>query len=113
MFFSDDEVYRLLEEDVPYSDFTTNLLEIGNKKGLISFSTKHDTVISSTEEVEKILKKLNLEVDFILPTGTFLSSNETFLKAYGKVSALHVAWKVSQNILEYASGIATKNNNLI
>ena len=113
MFFGDDEIYRLIEEDMPYFDLTTNLLGIADKNGTISFATRHDTVISSTEEVEKILKKLGLEVDFILSTGTFLKAKEVFLKAHGKVGALHAAWKVSQNILEYASGIATKMKKLV
>ncbi len=112
MFFSDDELFRLINEDVPYFDLTSELLNIGEKQGTIVFTTRHDTVISSTEEAKRILEKLGASVEFFLPTGTFLEKGNVFLKAKGSASSLHMAWKVSQNILEYASGIATRMKQL-
>ncbi len=113
MIFNDDDIYRLIEEDVPYFDLTTNLLNISDKKGVITFAARHDTVVSSTEEAMKVLTKLGLEVDLVLPSGTMVEPKKIFLRAKGKADALHKAWKVSQNILEYASGIATKMKKLV
>jgi molybdenum transport protein len=113
MFFNEDELSKLIDEDMPYFDLTTRLLDIGSKNGVIEFRARDNIVLSSTEEAAAIMKKLGLSVEFLLPTSTCVERGEIFLKAHGSAESLHAAWKISQNILEYASGIATKMKKLI
>lgn len=61
VFFSDEMIDQLIEEDVPYSDLTTEILGITNKKGKIVFSTREPTVICCTEEAIRIFKAWSID----------------------------------------------------
>lgn len=111
--FSDDDIFRLIKEDVPYIDLTTVTLGIGKKKGRISFHTRHDTVVCCTEEVARVMQMCGATVGKFVPSGTKLPANEFILEAEGSAESLHMAWKVSLNLLEYTSGIATRTRELV
>jgi molybdenum transport protein len=113
MYISDETIDRFLKEDVPYIDLTTLVLEIGNEKGRICFETREDTVLSGVEEVLRIFGKLGISETQSLPSGTRLGKGETFITAEGLASSLHMAWKVSLNLLEYCCGIATRTRKLV
>lgn len=42
-----------------------------------------------------------------------LDPESVFLEAKGRAENLHMAWKISQNILEYCSGIATRTRRML
>jgi molybdenum transport protein len=48
-----------------------------------------------------------------MPSGTKLSSGIEFLAAEGSAQALHAGWKVALNLLEYASGIASRTQRIV
>lgn len=108
MYISDDTLERFIKEDVPYIDLTTAMLGIAGKKGRISFVCRDKAVVCGTEEVLRIMGKLNLTPLNHLPSGSTVTPDTVILEAEGRSENLHMAWKVSQNILEYASGIATR-----
>ncbi|MDD3580514.1 MAG: ModD protein [Desulfobacca sp.] len=112
-YLSDSMIDNLVKEDVPYLDLTTLLLGIGDRPGKIAFATREPTLICGTEEVQKILEKSGAEVLQFTPSGSFLPPGTTFLEAQGTAAGIHTAWKVSQNLLEYASGIATRTKLLV
>lgn len=112
-FLSAEELERLLGEDVPYFDLTTFALGIGEQPGMLTFTTRQPTVICGTEEVCRILEQCGAAVKECLATGQRLLRDTTFLMATGPAQALHRAWKVSVNLLEYASGIATRTRELV
>ncbi|MCC5624469.1 hypothetical protein [Nostoc sp. CHAB 5715] len=56
VFFSDEAIARLVQEDVPYLDLTTYGLGIGKQPGKIEFSTRHPMTICATEEAARVLK---------------------------------------------------------
>jgi molybdenum transport protein len=113
LYISDNLLERIILEDVPYIDLTTLLLEIGGKTGRISFFVREDAVLAGTEEVVRLCRKLNLQTGCFLPSGTRVTPGEVVLEAEGRAADLHLAWKVSLNILEYCSGIATRTNKLV
>lgn len=113
MYISDELIDRFIKEDVPYLDLTTLVLGISSQKGTIQFFSREDAVLCGTEEVAKIFNKLNIELTKICPSGTLIKKNEIFLEGKGNAEDLHTAWKVSQNILDYSSGIATKTKKLV
>lgn len=113
MYISDELIDKFIKDDVPYIDLTTLVLGIGSQKGRIQFFTREDAVLCGTEEVLKIFNKLNIETVQSYPSGTFIKKSSTFLEAEGNVEDLHIAWKLSQNILDYCSGIATKTKKLV
>lgn len=113
MYICDETIDRFLKEDVPYIDLTTMVLGIGNELGKMTFSTRENTVLSGVEEVLRIFQKLDIHSTYHLPSGTYIEANKTFIEAEGTASNLHMAWKVSLNILEYCCGIATRTKMLV
>lgn len=48
-----------------------------------------------------------------MASGSRVKPGEMLIEAYGRTGGLHNAWKVSLNILEYCSVIATRTRNLV
>ena len=113
MYISDSVLDQFIEEDVPYIDFTSEVLGVADQDGIIEYRTREKTCVCGTEEVARILRKLDLEVLFFEKSGTFLEKGSVILKAKGKASALHMVWKVCVNILENASGIASRTKKFV
>lgn len=113
IYLSDATIDSLIKEDIPYLDLTTDILGIGQEKGKISFTVRENAILAGTEEVRRIFEKLHLETIRNLPTGTQVEKGETFLEAEGEAGNLHIAWKISLNILEYCCGIATRTRRLV
>ena len=64
-------------------------------------------VVSSTEEAARLLERAGASVSSVLPSGTELAAGDVLLEASGPASALLAGWKVSQTLVESASGIAS------
>ncbi len=113
MYISDELIGRMIEEDVPYLDLTTWVLGIGKQQGVMEFFTRDQGVLCGTEEVKKIFEKLNVDLISALPSGSEIMPDQVFITARGDAEALHMAWKVSQNILDHCSGIATAAKHMV
>lgn len=113
MYISDETIEKFIKEDVPYLDLTSHILNIGELNGKIRFICREEAVISGTEEVIRIFEKMNITPVFFLKSGTRVHPNTIIIEGDGNSEKLHMAWKVSMNILEYASGIATRTSRLL
>jgi molybdenum transport protein len=113
MYISDELIDRFIKEDVPYIDLTTLVLGISGQKGTIQFFSREDAVLCGTEEVIKIFNRLNIDLIKTCASGSLIKKDKIFLEGKGNAEDLHMAWKVSQNILDYSSGIATKTKRLV
>jgi molybdenum transport protein len=113
MYISEELIDRFIKEDVPYIDLTTLALGINGQKGRIQFFSRESAVACGMEEVVKILNGLNIDVTKTCSSGSIIEKDQIFLEGEGNSEDLHMAWKVSQNILEYSSGIATKTKKLV
>jgi len=109
----DEEIDRFLREDCPYGDLTTTLLQIGMRSGRMVFATRHETVLCCTEEAARLLEGLGCTVTAAEPSGTLLAGGQTFLEVSGQAASLHMGWKAALNLLEAASGIATRTHTLV
>jgi molybdenum transport protein len=109
----DHEIERCLEEDVPYGDLTTTLLEIGSCRGSMVFSAREETILCGCEEAGRVFEKCGATVSRFLPTGTRVQAGGEFLVAEGTAESLHAGWKVALNLLEYGSGIATRTGRIV
>lgn len=107
VYITDEIIDKIIKEDMPYSDITTEMLGIGEENGSISFYTRSEGVIAGVELAGKIFTKLGCEIVSSVKDGEKLSAGSLILQAKGKAAALHTGWKVSLNTLEYLSGIAT------
>lgn len=113
MYISDETIDRFIKEDVPYIDLTTLVLGIGEQKGKMQFFSRENAVLCGTEEVARIFNKLNINVIRACASASLIKKNEIFLEGEGTAESLHIAWKISQNIIDYSSGIATKTKKLV
>ncbi|MDQ7093748.1 ModD protein [Desulfosporosinus sp. PR] len=113
MYITADTIERWIKEDVPYIDLTTLALGIGSVKGIIRFTAREFTVLSGVEEVLKIFNKLEINPTHSMPSGSIVDKGDVFIEAEGLAANLHMAWKVSLNILEYSSGIATRTKRMV
>jgi molybdenum transport protein len=109
----DGEIERFLDEDLPYCDLTTHLLGIGHQPGAITFTTREDTTLCCCEEAGRVLEKCGCSISTLVPSGTRCAPGTIFLNAQGTAQALHAGWKVALNLLEYASGIATRTAGIV
>jgi molybdenum transport protein len=112
-YIPDSDIERFIEEDVPYGDLTTHLLGIGGKGGRIVYSTREETTLCCTEEASRLLKKLGALSIRMLASGTFVPAGTEVLEAQGTVEALHLGWKAALNLLEYASGVASRTARIV
>ncbi len=113
IYFTDSEIEALITEDVPYYDLTTTLLKLENKPAKIQFATTEDTVVCCTEEVLKMFSKLSIYTTLFTPSGEFIEKGVKFLEGEGLSKNIHTVWRVSENLMGFASGIATRTRKLV
>lgn len=104
MFYTYEEIDRLVSEDMPFFDLTQKLLDI-KEKGKISFFTRKDCIVTASELIEKLAKKLELKVVFKEKDGRFVKAGSKLFEAEGE--NVLILWKVAQNIYEYALSVST------
>ncbi|MEI7933503.1 MAG: ModD protein [Chlorobiaceae bacterium] len=110
---SESDIERFVEEDMPYGDLTTSLLAIGHLDGKITFTSRETTTLCCTEEAARVLEHCGASVTSCMQSGTTVDAGIVILSANGPAGALHAGWKVALNMLEYASGIATRTRTIV
>ena len=113
IFIADETIEKFIKEDIPYIDLTSLVLNIAGTRGKMEFICREEAVICGTEEVLKIFRKLNIIPLKYLPSGTAVKPQSIIIGAEGNAEDLHMAWKVSLNVLEYTSGIATRTRRMV
>jgi molybdenum transport protein len=104
MYYTKEDIARLISEDMPYFDLTSKLLNIENP-GKISFYTRKDAVVSGNKLVSLLCEELNLKVTFKEKDSKFITAGNKLFEAEGE--NVLILWKVAQNIYEYALSVAT------
>lgn len=112
IYFTDKEIDDLLNEDLPYCDITTSLLRLENKPAKIQFTTGDSMVVCCTEEVMKIFGKVGIQTTLFTPSGEHLEKGVKFLEGEGLTKNVHAVLKVTENLLAFASGIATRTKEI-
>jgi molybdenum transport protein len=104
MYFTNEDIDRLITEDMPLFDLTKELLDI-KTPGKIEFFTRKDGVVSGSDVVELLAKRLNLDVSFKEKDSRFVNAGSKVFEAKGE--EVLILWKVAQNIYEYAMSVST------
>jgi Nicotinate-nucleotide pyrophosphorylase len=113
IYITDEEIDKFIKDDIPYWDITTELLNIKSSATIAISNRKKGCILCGTEEATRIANKLNLQINFVKPSGSVLKSEETFFEASGDAKDIHKAWRICLNILEYMSGIATQTYEMV
>jgi molybdenum transport protein len=110
---STEELQRLLSEDAPYGDLTTETLGIGSLDGTIRFTARQAMTVAAIEDAAGLLALAGVDVRLLVRSGDAVEGGTRLLEGEGPASALHRAWKVSQTLAEVWSGVATAAHTLI
>ncbi|SDZ94146.1 molybdenum transport protein [Desulfuromusa kysingii] len=113
MLFHDDLINKLLTEDVPYGDLTTEEMGISGVQGEMIFRARFDCVLAGADEAAAILKKLGAELSISAANGKVMQAGDHIMTAKANAGILHKGWKVAQNIMEHATGIATRTAAMV
>jgi molybdenum transport protein len=106
VFFDHATIDAWIAEDAPLLDLTTHLLAIGGHPARITFTVRASAVAACTEEAARVVQHCGGQVERCLPSGTLVLAGDVLLCATGSAAGLLRAWKVAQNLLEYACGVA-------
>ncbi len=104
---------ELLREDLQYLDLTTSVLGIGSVRGFARVFFRESGVVACSEEVARIYELAGAEVKYFVGGGELVQGNQLVLEAEGEASSLHLAWRVAQTLLSYASGVATYTRRMV
>ncbi len=110
MYYTYEDIDKLINEDMPYFDLTKELMDI-KSAGKITFLTRKNTIISANKLVEKLCERLNLKVIFKEKDGNLVKAGSKILEVEGE--EVLILWKVVQNIYEYALSVATYTNEMV
>jgi molybdenum transport protein len=108
-----DALEKLLAEDVPYGDLTTDALGIGNERGRINFAARNAMVVAAIEEANAILGLADIDATNRVRSGDAVEPGSLLLTGEGSARALHRAWKLAQTLVETWSGVATATRMLV
>jgi molybdenum transport protein len=102
---TDEALSRLLAEDAPYGDLTTELLGMGECPALLTFTARTAMTVCGSEEAARMFTLAGARSTVIAASGTV--SDGLLLTAEGDTATLHRVWKTAQVLVELYSGIAT------
>ena len=110
MYFTYEDIDKLITEDMPLFDLTKELLEI-NTNGKISFFTRKDTVVTANDLIEQLSNRLNLKVTYKEKNKKFIKSGSKLFECEGE--NVLILWKIAQNIYEYALSVSTYTREMV
>jgi molybdenum transport protein len=104
---SDEALNRLLAEDVPFGDLTTESLGLTGQPGRLEFRARGPMTVCGVEEGVRLFELAGASAREIVSSGAVVEDDALLLTAAGPADALHRAWKTAQTLMEWASGIAS------
>lgn len=107
------ELERLLEDDVPYGDLTTEALGIGSAPGVMRFGARDSMTLALVEDAAALIELSGCRVELFAASGKAIAQGEPILCAHGPAGALLRSWKVAQTLIEIWSGVATETRALV
>lgn len=107
------ELERLLDDDVPCGDLTTEALGISAASGAMQFTARDPMVLALAEDAGAIIRLCGCEVELSASSGSRLAAGAPILTARGSASGLLRSWKVAQTLIEIWSGVATAARDIV
>lgn len=101
------ELEKLLEDDVPFGDLTTDALGIGASPAVMRFDARDSMVLALVDDAAAMIELAGCRVELLAKSGDRLVPGSPILAAYGRASGLLRSWKVAQTLIEAWSGVAT------
>jgi len=112
MYFLQEEIDRLINDDLPYGDLTTDILGLSGSCEA-EYIARQDLVVCATEEAKRVFERFDILVKEFAPSGALLKKGDFLLKAIGDFKNVQKCYRVCSNLLEHACGLATKTKNFV
>lgn len=108
-------VEKALEEDLPFEDFTTELLIPPNLYGKAFFLAKESLVVCGEPVVEEVFNLLDpeLKISWSVREGEEVVPQTKLGFVEGKVQSILKGERVALNFFQHLSGIATYVRNMV
>ncbi len=113
MIVSQAELERLLFEDAPFGDLTSETLALGQAAGAMRFAARGPMVAALVEEAARLIEIAGGEVALDCASGATLRPGDAILSAQGPAPALLRAWKTAQTLIEIWSGVASSARAIV
>ena len=110
---SDEALNRLLADDVPAGDLTTESLGLRGQPGRLEFRARGAMTVCGVEEATRLFALAGASAHERVLSGASVEDETLLLTAEGSADTLHQAWKVAQTLVEWASGIASEAAALV
>ena len=110
---SDAALSRLLAEDVPFGDLTSESLGLRGRPGRLELHARGAMTVCGVEEAVRLFALAGANPGLAIPSGVAVENDALLLTAEGPADALHRAWKTAQTLMEWASGIASGTAALV
>jgi molybdenum transport protein len=107
------ELQRLLTEDVPYGDLTTESLGIGDRAARIRFVARDAMVVAAIEEAGELLGLAGVDATLHVRSGDGAEPGARLVTGEGPAGGVLRAWKVAQTLVEVWSGVATATRAVV
>ena len=101
------DLERILAEDVPHGDLTTDTLGVGGCRGEAIFAARGAMMLAEVESAAELLRLAGCVVERRANSGDGLDAGAIILEARGSAAALHHGWKLAQTLIETWSGVAS------
>ncbi|NHJ12199.1 MAG: carboxylating nicotinate-nucleotide diphosphorylase [Candidatus Thorarchaeota archaeon] len=108
-----EDLKRFLKEDIRSGDLTSDITIPANAKGKATIYAKSKAVLAGMEEVIAIAELTGLQHDLHVFEGNWVSPGEGVLTLTGPARTLLAVERVSLNIVQRMSGIATKTYKMV
>ena len=109
----DDELARILLDDCPYADVTTEGLGIAAVPARAHLTARSDMVVCGVEEAARMFELSGASTRLVARTGEAVAAGALLLEASGPGGALHRTYKMAQTLMEILSGIATATRAMV
>jgi len=100
-------------EDVGRGDVTSRALISKSRTGKAVLKAKHEGIVAGIEEVTWFLNKHGITVKAHVPDGRGISKGDAILEVSGKQMDILATERISLNVLQRMSGIATETKGLV
>lgn len=110
--FSNDELMAFLSQDCPFLDNTTFGLGISGNGRARFYVKNHPIVLCGIDEAVNIAKNFSLTIRESAPNASKLEVGQNALVLEGDITILLKIAKSLQNLIEYASSVATYTHAL-
>ncbi len=113
VFFEQSQIDQWIGEDASYLDLTSHMLGLHKQNTTLRYVVREHIRVAGTEEVAEIVRSCGGQTQHYTPSGVAALPGQTVLLAQGSAQSLLRAWKVGQNLLEFACGIATLTQQVV